>query len=448
MKSISVLWRRVWPRIIGNLAGGVSSRRKGRRNWSPRAEVLETRALLSSSTQLVLISLDGATSNLIDQYLASGALSTDSGIGYLRTHGVAATQNLTVSPSLTAPGHIAMVTGSTAAYNDVVGNSFRLLASPFSGGTTSGFAAPIGGYDIHGPAEDPTPTATPVWQTLQAAGKTVIAATFAGADGADIKIGTTTVQPAAERTVDYTVPFGAFAGVGAQGFTLTSGDFSAAPSQTQADLTATGHVSYSPVLQKTTKLETISVGGQTYNIQLAALDTTNDSTTNYDTLVFFDTAHGGIAGPFTPSPLGTGAAFVKASDHQSSLFYLEGSSTKAGTSFYVSSLAPDLSTIHLARYSANAIPRNPAVLGDIDDINNNVGFWAPQADFRIPEKLSPGFNNFADSELEAMYEDQVKTFVVYQTNVALWSLQKKPNADLSMFYIEQPDGSQHQFLLT
>src|SRR5262249_1068243 len=160
-----------------------------------------------------------------------------------------------------------------------------------------------------------------------------------------------------------------------------------------------------------TPLETFSVGGQSYTIQVAALDTTNDGHTNYDTLVFFDTGHGGITGTFTPGPLGTGAAFVKASDKQSPLFSLEGSSTKAGPAFYLSALAPDRSSVHIGRYSANAIPRNPAVLGDVDDVNNNVGFWAPQADFRIPEKISPGFDTFADGELEAIFEDQVRTFV-------------------------------------
>ena len=140
--------------------------------------------------------------------------------------------------------------------------------------------------------------------------------------------------------------------------------------------------------------------------------------------------------------------FVRASDQKSSPFYLEGSSTKAGTGFYVSTLARDLSTVRIARYSANDIPRNAAVLGNVDDINNTVGYWAPQADFRIPEKLSPGFTAFPDSDLEAIYEDQVKTFVEYQTKVALRALSQTPDADLGLFYIEQPDGSEHQFLIT
>src|SRR5262245_44608926 len=109
---------------------------------------LEERNLLTTP-KVVLISLDGATPTLINQYLQTGVLSPDQGLGYLYTHGLEAQQNLTVTPSLTAPGHIAIATGSSAANNDIDANTFHLLASPFNS-TVSGFAAPIGGYDIHG----------------------------------------------------------------------------------------------------------------------------------------------------------------------------------------------------------------------------------------------------------------------------------------------------------
>ena len=80
------------------------------------------------------------------------------------------------------------------------------------------------------------------------------------------------------------------------------------------------------------------MGGVTYTIQVAALDTTDDSTVNYDTLVFFDQAARHPAGPFAlPS---TGPAYVRASDGESSPFFLEGSSNKAGVGYYVSRLAP------------------------------------------------------------------------------------------------------------
>src|SRR5262249_8647915 len=40
------------------------------------------------------------------------------------------------------------------------------------------------------------------------------------------------------------------------------------------------------------------------------------------------------------------------------------------------------------------------------------------------------------------------TFVRYQTRIAERAIEKNPDADLVMVYIEEPDGSEHQFLLT
>jgi predicted AlkP superfamily pyrophosphatase or phosphodiesterase len=403
-----------------------------------------------STPKVVLISLDGATPRLLDRFLEDGTLSEKKGLGLLIKRGSYAEQNVTVSPSLTAPGHIAIATGSTAAKNDVVGNTFHLVASPFTS-NISGFGAPIGGYNYanHMPEESEEPTAEPLWVKLRAAGKTVVTATFPGGDGVDVRVpglsiaNSPIIQSSALRTVDYTVPFGAFAGAGAIGFELTAANFGPAPQATTDQLVAAGKAFYGPVLQKSTPLETLTIGGVPFILQVAALDSTNDNRVNYDTLVIFD-QNGIKPGPFSlPS---TGSAYAKLYA-RSAAFYFEGSANKAGAGFFVSTLAPDLSIIHLTRYSANFIPRNAAVINDVDDINTQVGFWAPQADFRIPERLSPGFNNFSDQELEAIYADQVKTFVAYQTQVALRAISQKPDADLAMIYIEQPDGSSHQFLI-
>src|SRR5262249_13697553 len=170
---------------IGNLVH-TSLGRQAKRSRPPFArrtrlevELLESREVLSSSPKVILISLDGATPRLVEQYLANGVLPGDEGLGLLRNTGLFALQNVTVTPSLTAPGHIAIATGSTAANNDIDANTFHLVASPFNS-NISGFSAPIGGYDLtqHGPEESADPTATPVWQPLRANGKVVIAATF------------------------------------------------------------------------------------------------------------------------------------------------------------------------------------------------------------------------------------------------------------------------------
>lgn len=398
--------------------------------------------------KVIVISLDSANATTTSQYLSDGTLNPGTGLGLLRSKGSYAQQNITATPSLTAVSHITIATGSTAVNNDIPANTFKLVVSP-SSSTISGFGAPIGGYQISPLAPTPTPTAQPLWVQLRAAGKKVVTATWPGGDGVDVTAPgispTTVIQTATPtRTVDYTVPFGAFAGPGGIGFSLTSADFTAAPGTTTSQLTAAGKTSYSPVLQKSS-LETFTSGGITYTINVAALDTTNDSTTNYDTLVFFDTTNGIKAGPFTlPS---TGPAYVRAGG-PSGKFYLEGSSNRAGTSYFVTNLAGNLSTVRLVRYSAYTIPTNANVQATVNDIYSNVGFWVPQADFRFPERINSGLTSFPDTELEAVYEDQVKTFVAYQTSVGLRAISQNQNADLVMIYIEQPDGSGHQFTLT
>ena len=414
----------------------------------------------TSKPQVVVISLDGAKPDLIQSYLKSGVLDKKTGLGRLKAHGVVAEQNITVTPSVTAVAHIAIATGSTAPHNDIPLNTFHPVAASI-GTSISGFAAPIGGYQLSPLGATTTPTAEPLWVQLRKAGRKVVTATWPGSDGADIGIAGTLAQAAVPtRTTDYTLPFGAFGGLGAQGFSLVAGSFVAADATLNSQLAAAGHPSFSPVQVTAAPIETVfcapattatcgttNASGRTlrYDIKAAALDTTDDNTVNYDTLVFFEATAGIPPGPF-PLP-STGPAYVKLGG-PSAKFFFEGSGTKVGAAYFVSLLAPDLSTVRLARYSANFIPRNAPVLAVVDDINNNVGFWAPQPDFRIPERLSPGFGTFPDLELEAMYRDQVGTWTGYQIQVALRAIAQNPDADLIMLYFEQPDGSGHQFTLT
>ncbi len=404
-----------------------------------------------------MISLDGAKPDFIQKFIEEGVLPRDGGLARLSRRGAVALQNVTASPSLTAVSHIAIATGSTAVHNDIPSNTFEPIVGPISS-SISGFAAPIGGYNESPLGPSAHPTAQPLWVQLRQQGKKVVTATWPGGDGADISINKTVVQPAQPtRVTDFTVPFGAFGGIGAQGFTLSRSDFTADPGIVAA-LQAAGHFSFSPVLVTAAPIETFSCSAAAtatctnaatldvkYSIRVAAIDTTNDRKVNYDTLVFFDENRGITAGPFhAPS---TGPAYAKFGG-ENAPFFFEGSGAKVGAAYFVSALSPDLSVVRFARYGANYIPRNTPVLADVDDINDNIGFWRPQADFRIPERLSPGFTGFPDVEIETMFEDMVKTFVRYQANIGERAIKTHPDADLVMVYIEQPDGSEHQFLLT
>jgi predicted AlkP superfamily pyrophosphatase or phosphodiesterase len=408
--------------------------------------------------KVILISLDGAKPGLINQYLNQGVLNPHSGVGLIRRYGVTAQQNITATPSVTAVSHIAIATGSTAAHNDIPGNTFHPVGATITT-SISGFAAPIGGYEIAPLGPTTTPTAEPLWVQLQNAGKKVVTATWPGSDGADIAISGVPVQTAIPtRTNTYTVPFGTFGGLSAQGFTLTGSSFGP-DAAVGAELAAAGHPSYSPVQVTSSPLETFYCGSTTagtcgsssatrdlkFDMKVAALDSTNDGVTNYDTLAMFEASQGIKPGPFAaPS---TGPAYVKVGK-TSRPFYFEGTGNRIGTGYFATEIAADLSQVRFTRYSANYIPRNTAVLSTVDDVNNTIGFWRPQPDFRIPERISFGFTNFSDAELEAIYEDLVQTFTGYQTHIGQRAIELNRDADLVMIYLEQPDGSGHQFTLT
>jgi predicted AlkP superfamily pyrophosphatase or phosphodiesterase len=408
---------------------------------------------------VVLISLDGAKPELVERYLRNGVLDRE-GLGSLRTHGVFAYRNITATPSVTAVSHIAIATGSTAVHNNIPGNTFHPVAATI-GTSISGFAAPIGGYRIDPLGAAAAPTALPLWVRLREAGLKVVTATWPGSDGADIRIASTLVQAAAPaRITDYSVPFGAFGGLGAQGLALTAADFEHAPQPLVEQLAAAGRSSYSPLRVTAKPLQTVfcaptasgtcgttDAAGRTlrYDLKAAALDTSDDAAVNYDMLAIFDANAGVPPGPFTPPS--TGAAYVQRGG-PSGRFFFEGSGNRIGTAFFVSRLEPDLSAVRLVRYAAGFIPRNAAVIDVVDEVNGRVGFWAPQPDFRILERLNPGLRAFPDLELEAVYRDQVATFTDYQTELALHAMRRNADADLVMIYLEQPDGSGHQYTLT
>ena len=416
------------------------------------------------SPQVVLISVDGARPDVLERLFASGALDRNVGLGRLARHGVVARQNVTATPSVTAVAHTSIATGSTAAHTNVAGNYFHSVAAPIGTGI-SGYGAPVGGYALAPLGPSPTPTAVPLWVTLRNAGKTVVTATWPNSDGAEIRVAGALVQAPAVRTADYTVPFGAFAGPETRGFALAAADFTDAGAALGGQLAAAGHRSHSPVRVTRDPLEvvfcrppggprgpgpcgTTAEAGRTlrYELRVAALDTTDDGAVNYDTLLVFDGVAGVRPGPFAlpstgPAVLGRGGPSAR--------FLFEGSGLTVGTAFFASAIAPDLSTVRLARYAGKFVPRPPAVLAAVDDVHAHVGFWEPGTDSRALQRgWLRGFERFPEGELEAIYLDQAAAFVAYQTRLARRALAANPAADLVMLYVEQPDGVGHQFTLT
>src|SRR5262245_1754369 len=126
----------------------------------------------SPSPKVVLISLDGAKPDLIQEYLDRGVLPRNGGLAKV-SRGVIARQNVTTAPSLTAVAHVTIATGSTAVNNDIPANTFHAVAAPINT-SISGFAAPIGGYQAHPLGPHSHPTAEPLWVRLRQAGRKVV----------------------------------------------------------------------------------------------------------------------------------------------------------------------------------------------------------------------------------------------------------------------------------
>ncbi|NJN88402.1 MAG: hypothetical protein HC881_21575, partial [Leptolyngbyaceae cyanobacterium SL_7_1] len=241
-----------------------------------------------------------------------------------------------------------------------------------------------------GVSDDGEPTAKPLWLTLREQGRKVVAASFPGADGADVlKPGSAEVlQSHTLRTVDYTVPFGGYGEVGSRGFQLTAAEFMPASEVLTAQLEQNGTRSFSPARQTRKPIDRFILDNKLYKLQLVAIDRTDDQQANYDTLVFFD-PNQGLQPESTQLPK-TGSTVMSVSE-ASKPFYIEGS-PEAGTRFYVSEIAPDLSRVRFARYSVNYLPRHAATAREVAEINQNIGFLPPQPDYRITQRSNPALS--------------------------------------------------------
>ena len=135
------------------------------------------------SPKVVVVSLDGAANWLVEEMLARGVLPPDGALARLARTGVRAEGMIPVTPSLTAPSHVAMFTGAYPERNGIVSNTFLAPGDPISH-STSGFEAPL--------------EAETLWQTARHQGKRVACVTAVAADART-----------PERTCDWTLAYGA-----------------------------------------------------------------------------------------------------------------------------------------------------------------------------------------------------------------------------------------------
>ena len=305
------------------------------------------------SPRVILVSADGASPDVIDAFIRSRVLPSDTGFGRLQRTGVIATANIPVTPSLTFGAHVAIATGSSPARNDISSNAMHPVAGPLAT-NMSGTLAPIGGYRLNPLGPLSQPGAEPLWVTLRNAGRTVITATWIGADGEDIRIAGTSVhrryhahgrlQRALRRVRRHSRPrirprhvrISSPAIPGSRDSSRQAGIGRTARCKSQNN-----RLKPCSALLRAPAPAVPDASGRTrrYELTVGAFDTTNNQTTDYDALVVFDALTGIAAGPFALHL----RSRLCSSRGRLGAVLLEGSEGRVGTRLFVAAMAPDLS---------------------------------------------------------------------------------------------------------
>lgn len=123
-------------------------------------------AVPEAPRKVILLSLDGASAETLQQLHREGVLTAGGFESFFR-NGQVADRLLPVTPTLTAVNHISLATGYLPGQTGIVSNSFHRAGTPFLD-TVSGFAAPI---------ETET-----LWEAAERQGKKVGVVTWPGVD--------------------------------------------------------------------------------------------------------------------------------------------------------------------------------------------------------------------------------------------------------------------------
>jgi predicted AlkP superfamily pyrophosphatase or phosphodiesterase len=202
--------------------------------------------------KVILLSLDGASADMLHELHKEGAL-TAGGFETFFRDGQVADRLVPVNPTITAVNHISLATGYPAAQTGIVGNRFHPAGAPFLD-SVSGFAAPIASETL--------------WEAVARQGKRAAVLSWPGADAKSLR-----------RTADWGMvwlgePLRESAVV-----TLKREDWSRMPpSQGVSDIKSSSPIQHS--------LAVIGKEGQAgREFELLAVDRTDDGKVNYDALV-------------------------------------------------------------------------------------------------------------------------------------------------------------------
>ena len=340
----------------------------------PTIPATETAA--PSKHSVVLISFDGSRTDLVYGLMDDGTLPT---FASLAASGVRAEYAQTIDPSLTAAAHNSISSGSFPAHTGITSNSFHVTGDDF--------------YWYRVGFGETMDNAEPIWVTASKNGLTTASVFFVGG------------SPSHEgQLADYTIGYGIEDAYSKQWNVGLS----------QADGWSDVPESFSPPLAGDFSIQNVK------KVYLYVLDSTDDSTENYDTVIL------------NLERSGAEPAITLQEKQWGSMILLE--RAYAGADFLVQKITPDTITLyHTGVEHNNAAPKEL-----LDALNQQFGAFPAGPDSYAIE------HGWITPEDDLYLMERQST---YMANVASW-VYSTYQPDLLLTWQDPFDSAGHQFLLT
>ncbi|WP_026582626.1 alkaline phosphatase family protein [Bacillus sp. J33] len=338
-------------------------------------------ATTKPDSKVVLISFDGMRNDLAKKYVKDGKLPH---LKSLMENGVTARDSKTVTPSLTAPSHAAIATGTTPSETGMVSNKWQDPHKELANGESA----------FHQPLDK-----SPLWEEAKKSGKKTATVLFPGSN------------PDAGSQADYAVYYGETWAESS----MEKLDFKEAESRKYSEK------SFSPIKEAVLKLPLKNAKNN--KVYILAIDTTNDGKTNYDRFIISNNR------PFVSA--GSGAK-----ENEWSSFPVEVEGESAGF-WYKVKADPALKKASFYRTAiTSGLIKGPE--GFEKEIVSKFGFFPVQDDTKAFKKGWISRNE---------YEEISSRFAGWATNVSLY-IKERYQPDLLMFYTPQIDHESHYFLMS
>jgi predicted AlkP superfamily pyrophosphatase or phosphodiesterase len=325
---------------------------------------------------VVLISFDGSRTDLVYGLMDDGTLPT---FASLAASGVHAEYAQTIDPSLTAAAHNSISSGSFPSRTGITSNSFHVIGDDF--------------YWYRVGFDETMDNAEPIWVTASNNGLTTAAVFFVG--GSPSHDG---------QLADYTIGYGVEDAYSKQWNVGLS----------QADGWSNVPESFSPPLAGDFSIQNVK------KVYLYVLDSTDDSTENYDTVIL------------NVERSGAEPAITLKENQWGSMILLE--RAYAGADFLIQKITSDTVTLyHTGVEHNNASPKEL-----LDALNQQFGAFPAGPDSYAIE------HGWITEEDDLHLMERQST---YMANVAAW-VYSTYQPDLLLTWQDPFDSAGHQFLLT